>query len=146
MTNILTHALTLTAALFLALPQSARADHGNFHCQRLPFLHENAVAAIKRLSHNKTMSVIVKQYAELWEDADIRRTCDAASAGNPADFSCHQGRRNWDEIQAMIPKELFSLDAKALRTHQLNNQKKRAQESPREAVYQHCAALGVVKR
>lgn len=132
---------------FLALQSfPAMADHGNFHCDRFPFLNEKAVAAINNLSHNKTMSVIVKQYAEKWEDEEITRTCDAAASGKAADFSCLQGRRDWDAIKSMIPDDLFGMDASSLRPVQLDNQKTRAQERPRRAALEHCEALGVMKR
>lgn len=136
----------VAALLLLAIAQPASADHGNFHCDRIPFLNERAVKAIDELSHNKTMSVIVKQYAEQWEDAEILRTCEAAAAGEPADFSCMQGRRDWDAIKSLIPQELFAMDAEGLRTHQLANQKQRAQERPRATVLEQCEALGVLER
>lgn len=139
--------IPLTTALLLTAASPAQADHGeNFHCDRLPFLHENAVAAIKRLSHNKTMEVIVKEYAQQWEAQEIRRTCDAAAASKPADFSCLQGRRDWDAIQNMIPGHLSGLDMAALRPHQLELQKKKADERPHEMAYRYCEDLGVIER
>lgn len=138
--------LPIFAFFVLDLASPAIADHGNFHCDRIPFLNEKAVAAINELSHNKTMSVIVKQYAEKWEDEEIVRSCKAAAAGKPADFSCLQGRRDWVAIKAMIPTQYFTLDATYLRPHQLDFQSIRAQEQPRKAALDHCEALGVMKR
>jgi len=125
----------------------ALADHGeNFHCDRIPFLHERAVKAIDTVSHNRTMSVIVKSYAQQWEAEEIRRTCEAADAGKRADFSCFQGRRDWDAIRAKIPEELFALDATALRPHQLRLQKLRAETRPYEEAFKFCEKLGVIER
>lgn len=145
--NIKNSLLTSAFVSILSLHSiSAMADHGNFHCDRIPFLNEKAVAAINDLSHNKTMSVIVKQYAEKWEDQEIIRTCDAAEAGKSADFSCLQGRRDWEAIKSMVPKDLLGMDMGSLRPVQLENQKARAQERPRKAALEHCEALGVMQR
>lgn len=135
------------AAMILTVSHPASADHGeNFHCDRIPFLNERAVSAIKKLSHNRTMEVIVKEYALQWEAVEIRRTCDAAAASRPTDFSCLQGRRDWDAIGSMIPGQLSGLDAAALRPHQLKLQKLKAETRPHEMAYQYCEGLGVIKR
>lgn len=139
--------LILAAGIGFTATLSAQADHGeNFHCDRIPFLHERAVKAIGELSHNKTMSVIVKEYAEQWQAQEMVRTCEAAAAGKPADFSCMQGRRDWDAIRAMIPDELYELDAASLRPHQLKLQKIQAETRPQEQALKQCEALGVIER
>lgn len=131
----------------LAVPTFAAADHGeNFHCDRIPFLNERAVSAIEKLSHNRTMEVIVKEYAQQWEAEEIRRTCEAVAAGDTADFSCLQGRRDWEAIATKIPEELRTLDAAALRPHQLELQKRKAEERPHEQAFQYCEELGVIER
>lgn len=140
-------AISITLLVTISLVPPAWADHGeNFHCDRIPFLHERAVAAIKQLSHNKTMEVIVKEYALQWEAEEIRRTCDAAAGGKPADFSCLQGRRDWNAIQSKIPDHLSRLDAVALRPHQLELQKSKAENRPHEMAYRYCEGLGVIER
>lgn len=141
------HIVPTAIALLVASVMAAEADHGeNFHCDRIPFLHERAVNAIDQLSHNKTMAVIVKEYAKLWEVREIKRTCEAAAAGKSADFTCMQGRRDWDEIRAMIPEELFGRDTTSLRPHQLELQKKYAETRPHEQAYKFCEGLGVIDR
>lgn len=137
----------ITSTVLAGTTHIARADHGeNFHCDRIPFLHETAVKAIGKLSHNKTMSVIVKEYAEQWEAEEIRKTCDAAAAKQPADFSCFQGRRDWNAIRALIPDELFGMDAVSLRPHQLSLQKLQAETQPHEKAFRYCEKLGVIER
>lgn len=140
--------ITLIIALAgMSVPTIAAADHGeNFHCDRIPFLNEQAVSAIKKLSHNRTMEVIVKEYAQQWEAEEIRRTCEAAAAGVAADFSCLQGRRDWEAIEMKIPEELRTLDAAALRPYQLELQKRKAEERPYEQAFQYCEELGVIER
>ena len=139
--------LAFATVLTLASAQPVLADHGqNFHCDRIPFLTERAVSSIKELSHNKTMEVIVKEYALQWEANEISRTCEAKAEGRSADFSCMQGRRDWNAIQSMIPGELYKLDMTALRPHQLKLQEVRARERPHEMAYRHCETLGVIKR
>lgn len=137
----------LTIALLLSAVRPALADHGeNFHCDRIPFLNNQAVSAIKTLSHNKTMEVIVKEYALQWEAEEIHRTCEAAAAGKAADFSCLQGRRDWSAIQTMIPESLSGMDMNALRPLQLKLQEIRAKTRPHEMAYRHCEQLGVIER
>ena len=139
--------LSVLSTLLTVTVHSAFADHGeNFHCDRIPFLHERAVSAIKQLSHNRTMEVIVKEYAQQWEAEEIRRTCNAAAASKAADFSCLQGRRDWEAIRNMIPDHLFRLDATALRPHQLELQKRRVETRPHETAYRYCEGLGVIER
>lgn len=137
----------LATTVLITAAQPAIADHGkNFHCDRIPFLNETAVAAIKKLSHNRTMEVIVKEYTQQWEAEEIRRTCDAAAANKPADFSCMQGRRDWKAIQSLIPDHLAGLDATALRPHQLKLQEMKAEKRPHEMAYRYCEKLGVIER
>lgn len=139
--------MAVVSTLLLIVSDPASADHGeNFHCDRIPFLTETATTAIKRLSHNRTMEVVVKEYAMQWEAQEIRRTCDEAAAGRAADFSCMQGRRNWKAIQSMIPDHLSGLNMVALRPHQLELQSKRAKERPHEMAYRYCESLGVIER
>ena len=90
--------------------------------------------------------MIVKEYAQQWEAEEVRRTCEAAAAGKPADFSCFQGRRDWDAIRAKVPDELFALDATALRPHQLRIQKLRAETRLYEEAFKFCEKLGVIER
>ena len=138
---------SLATSLLISGSVPALANHGeNFHCDRIPFLHERAVKAIDTISHNKTMSVIVKEYAQQWEVEEIRRTCEAAAAGKPADFSCFQGRRDWEAIEAKVPDELFALESKALRPHQLRLEKLRAETRPYEEAFKYCEKLGVIER
>lgn len=138
---------SLLTALVISGSAPTLADHGeNFHCDRIPFLHERAVKAIDTISHNRTMSVIVQTYAQQWEAEEIRRICEAAAAGEPADFSCFQGRRDWDAIKVKIPGELFALDSKALRPHQLRLEKLRAETRPHEEAFKYCEKLGVIER
>lgn len=137
----------ITSAVLTGTTHIARADHGeNFHCDRIPFLNETAVKSIGELSHNMTMSVIVKEYAKLWEAQEIRRTCEAAAAGKSVDFSCFQGRRDWDAIKALIPDELFGKDTASLRPHQLDLQNLYAETRPHAEAYKYCESLGVIER
>lgn len=137
----------LVVSILFPFTSPSFANHGkNFHCERIPFLHERAVSAINSISHNQTMSVIVKEYAELWEAEEIRKTCEAAAAGKVADFSCFQGRRDWAAIRSKIPDELFALDAEALRPHQLRLQKLQTETQPHEEAFKYCEGLGVIER
>ncbi|MFK7844049.1 MAG: hypothetical protein AB8G77_02020 [Rhodothermales bacterium] len=142
-----TSTIAIAATVFLSLSQIAHADNSkNFQCSRIPFLSDSAKAAISKLSHNRTMKVIVKEYALQWENEEIRRTCDAAVAGKKADFSCFESRRDWDAIASMIPSELTTLDRKALRPHQLKLQATGINGKLRNEALEYCEGLGVIDR
>ena len=139
--------IAIAATLFLSLILTAHADSGkNFQCSRIPFLSDGAKSAISKLSHNRTMTVIVKEYAFQWENEEIRRTCDAAAAGKKADFSCFESRRDWNAIASKIPRELTVLDRKALRPHQLKLQAIGINGKLRNEALDYCEGLGVIDR
>ena len=71
-------------------------------------------AQIDARAHNRTMEGIVRQYMWRWEAAYMRQTCERAVRGEAVDMSCLNGRRNWAEIDAMIPDEYYGMSNSAL--------------------------------
>lgn len=144
--------LTLKLAIpfvisMVAITQPSLADeHKNFHCSSFPFLSDKAKSSIDGLSHNRTMKKIVKEYAYQWENEEMRRTCKAAAAGGTANFSCIDGRRDWNAIASKIPQELTSMDRKSLRPHQLKLQELGSNGRLRNEALNYCKDLGVIDR
>ena len=126
----------------------AYADHGkNFHCNFSSFIHPNAASAITQIAgSNKGLRVVVQEYAIQWENGEIKRICDAAAAGQPADFGCLGGRQDWSAIKQSIPSELMGLSSRDLRPRYLKLQKERTEKRTRVQVLNYCGKLGVVDR
>lgn len=135
----------LITALLVAVASPAMADHGeNFHCDRMPFLGEKAKAAMDRLAHNSGMRKIISFYAREWENAEIRRICEAGAAGETVDTGCLEGRRDWNAIAANIPENLAGKSNKELRPYMLELSGRGYHTTERKAAMSYCANLGVV--
>ena len=142
MRKILLTLLFLTFSLSALQPAHAK----NFHCNSYPFKSQEARTAFKQLAHNITMRRILEYQAFNWEDRRMRQICKAASEGKQGDFSCMDGRRDWEAIKASVPKELFGRDNLKLRPDMLALQEQRAKQNPREQVFVYCEGLGVLSR
>ncbi|MBO6816780.1 MAG: hypothetical protein JJ891_18140 [Rhizobiaceae bacterium] len=137
--------ISLATALLISATQPVWADHGeNFHCDRMPFLSDQAKAAMNQLAHNNGMRKIVSFYAWQWENEEMRRICDAGAAGENVDTSCLEGRRDWDAIAAKIPEGLAGQSNKELRPHMLELTERGYHTTDRKEVMSYCAKLGVV--
>lgn len=135
------------AIMVLLTAQSVRADHGqNFHCSGFPIRSDQAKEAMSHLAHNNAMRNIVLAYVFQWENEEIKRTCDAAAAGQGADFSCLDGRRDWQAIQSKIPEGLSGKSNQDLRPLMLELQEKRFNAAARNDVLNYCERLGVIDR
>lgn len=142
---IRTLSIPLATTLLVAAAQPVWADHGkNFHCDRMPFLSEQAKAAMYQLAHNNGMRKIVSFYAWHWENEEMRRICDAGATGESVDTSCLEGRRDWDAIASMIPDGLAGQSNKELRPHMLELTERGYHTTDRKEVMSYCAKLGVV--
>lgn len=138
-------ALPFTVAIMTSMVLPAMSDHGvNFHCERMPFLSENAKTAIERLSHNDGMRKIVSFYAWQWENEEMRRICDAGAARKAVDTSCLEGRRDWDTIASKIPEGLTGKSNTDLRPHMLELASRGYHTTERRDAMRYCAHLGVV--
>lgn len=96
----------------------------------------------RSLSHNPTMTRVLQEYRARWDAAYIRQECDAAAAGQTANISCLQGRRDWDAIQAAVPSEFSNASRERLRP--LLQELESESDGVREA-FAHCRELGVIK-
>ncbi|MCP4182475.1 MAG: hypothetical protein GY761_04060 [Hyphomicrobiales bacterium] len=102
--------------------------------------------AMKQLAKGGHMRGIVSQHAYQWENEEIRRTGDTAAKGQAADFSCFDGRRDWDAIKSKIPIEFFKKTDSDLRPFMLELQSRNAQAGPRNDALNYCEDLGVIDR
>lgn len=133
------------ATVLLSATSPVMADHGeNFHCDRMPFLGDEATQVLDGLAHNNGMRKIVTFYAWQWENEEIRRLCDAGAAGETVDTGCLEGRRDWDAIASKIPKDLAGKSNKELRPHMLELSDRGYHTTERQAAMSYCANLGIV--
>lgn len=88
------------------------------------------------------MRRIVQEYRGRWDAAYLRNACTRVASGKQAYVGCLNGHRDWNAIQAMIPKDFFGMSSKALRPHYLRLQKEG--DGFGEAV-DHCRDLGVAR-
>lgn len=137
--------IPLATAVLLAVGQPSWADHGtNFHCSGFPIKSEQAKENMSRLAHNNGMRNIVLAYIYQWENEEIRRTCDAAAAGETVDLSCLDGRRDWEAIASKVPDELAGKSNQELRPHMLKLQEQGFNAAKRREVLEYCEGLGVL--
>ena len=123
----------------------AFSDHGkNFHCSSFPFRSDQAKAAMKTIPKGKHMRGIVSELAYQWENKEIRRSCDAAVAGKTVDFSCLDGRRDWNVIMSKIPSEIMNQADIKRRPLMLELQAKDTQGKLRNEALDYCEDLGVI--
>ena len=138
-------ALAVTSALLASTLQPAWADHGeNFHCSGIPFTKGPDKEIVERLAHNNSMRQIVFFLASQWENEEMRRLCDAATAGKEIDQSCFDGRRDWDTIASRIPEGLEGKSNPEIRPTMLEISDRGYHTTERRAALKYCADLGVI--
>ena len=106
--------LAVALAALAAGPAAAeQKDHNSWACEEnAPRFERKTIAEI---AQNKTMHVIIEQYMAQWDATHIRKQCEAFARGEPHSISCLNGRRDWDAIEASVPKDYFRMDREALR-------------------------------
>ncbi len=133
--------LTVAVAL-LSAPSAADAQRA-WHCEN-QFLDPRTEAQVEARAHNITMRYIILAYMYRWDAAYMRQTCDRAVRGETVDMSCLNGRRNWNEIHAMIPAEYYGMSSSALRPYRLSLDEEG--RSPHFDAYDYCVEIGAVVR
>lgn len=129
------------AALAAGFSGAAEAQERSFACERMAPVVPSEKAHIDRLSHNREMNVIVKEYMTKWDSEKIRSECEAFANGMPHSISCLNGRRDWAAIEASIPTEYFRMDRDTLRP--LMNEVRARRYSVSEAV-NYCRQVGAI--
>ena len=115
MRHDLAPAIGLALALILGAP-AANAQQRSWACGSgdAPS-HSTVKAQYEALSQgNIAMRRIVQEYRGRWDAAFARQACEAAAAGRQVYIGCLNGRRDWAQIRAMIPKDYFGMSKKAL--------------------------------
>lgn len=136
---------SVLALLTLTVATPTFADHGrDFHCSGIPFSSGLDKQAMSRLAHNNGMRQIIGFLAAQWENEEMRRLCDAATSGEKIDQSCFDGRRDWEEIAARIPKGLRAKSNAEIRPTMLELSERGYHTTGRKEALQYCANLGVI--
>ena len=130
----------LTVAVGLLSSPAAADTERAWHCEE-QFLDPRVEAQVEARAHNRTMRRIILEYMYRWDAAYMRETCDRAARGEVVDMSCLNGRRDWDEINAMIPAEYWGMSRSALRPYHLDL----SDEGPVHFdAYDYCVEIGAV--
>lgn len=132
----------LTVAVGLLSSPAAADTERAWDCEG-QFLDPRVEAQVEARAHNRTMRRIILVYMYRWDAAYMRDACDRAVQGEAVDMSCLDGRRNWDEINAMIPGEYWGMSSSSLRPHRLALDE---EGSPHFDAYDYCVEIGAVVR
>ncbi len=103
-----------SAALTLATPM-AHAAGGSWQCENQMDMDREEAREIAG-SNNGLYQILMKT-RENWDIAHIREQCEAYAEGRPYEISCLNDRRDWDEIEAMVPEEYFGMASADLTPH-----------------------------
>ena len=140
-------ALAAFAAIIFALwlaATPARAA-GEFACRGVPFVHAQDKAAFAAHAPSVAMRFILVEYAQLWDATEMVRLCDAKIAGEPAELTCLQGRRDWEAIVASVPASVRDASADMQRDHLDAFRNERSRNRPHQRAIDHCVRIGAVE-
>lgn len=128
-----------SAVLLSVIGSAVLAEGGRWTCERQAITHPIVKEQLSAIASNIGMRNIAVQYMFRWDAQEMRRQCEAYAAGKPAEISCLNGRRNWQEIEAMIPEDLFGLSSAQVRPHYLELH----QSDPGiKAAFKYCQSVG----
>ena len=96
------------AAATTAASMVGAEEKRSFGCEHTSGVDE---AELTARASNIGMRRVLQEYRVRWDAAHVRAQCEAFAAGKPYEISCLRGRRDWSEIEAMIPNDLKGLSA-----------------------------------
>lgn len=115
----------------------AFAVGGSFHCERSPTME-----ATEHVEGSFALQNIVIQYMTRWDATEATKQCRAYAEGQPYEISCLNGRRDWDEILASVPKDYFGRSNKSLAN--TVDMERREGNGFKEAMA-YCRSVGAIK-
>ena len=127
------------AALTLTTPM-AHAVGGSFICENQMDMDQEEAREIAG-SNNGLYQILMKT-RENWDMAHMRAQCEAYAEGRPHEISCLDDRRDWDEIQAMVPEEYFGMSSIQLtpRFHEIQDNGALVRET-----IEYCRDVGAIE-
>lgn len=128
------------AAATTAASMVGAEEKRSFGCEHTSGVDE---AELTARASNIGMRRVLQEYRVRWDAAHVRAQCEAFAAGKPYEISCLRGRRDWSEIEAMIPNDLKGLSAGDLRPHYLALQAEN--DGFRDAI-KFCRSVGAITR
>ena len=129
-----------SAVATIAVAMQALAD-GPWGCGALVASDPRVEAQIDARAHNITMRRIIEEYMRRWDAAYMRESCDRIVRGETVDLSCLNGRRNWAEIDAIIPDEYYGMSNSALRPYYLALSD---EPNPKDEAARYCVDIGAI--
>ncbi len=108
----------LVLVVAFALPTMATAqgvltrqlnDGSTFSCSTPNIQTEEFKEAFSDFGDNFLMMTLADIFTRTWEAKYMREQCQRFADGEPHDFSCIQGRHDWDAIKDEIPNDVAAL-------------------------------------
>lgn len=131
-------ALAVTIATTIA-PSITSAETASWHCDGSVKVDDDEIAA---RAPNNSVAKVLQAYRERWDAQYIRAQCEAFAQGQPANISCLNGRRDWDAIVGMVPKEIWSMPRSEVRPIYLALQ---AEDSGVRDAFAYCRDVGAIE-
>ena len=127
-------------ALTLALPGAgAMAQDRSWVCDEQM---DRDREELKAIATNISMFRILQEYRDRWDAQYIRQQCEAYSAGESYEIGCLNGRRDWEEIKAMVPADFFGMSTKDLRPHFVELDEA---DDGYKAAIEYCRSVGAIE-
>ncbi|ATG49277.1 hypothetical protein CEW89_17865 [Celeribacter ethanolicus] len=127
------------AVILIANPATTIAAENSWHCDGATNIDDDE---IKARAPNRAMVRVLQEYRDRWDAQHMRAQCEAFVKGEPHEISCLNGRRNWDEIEAMVPEEVWELPRSAVRPIYLALQE---EDSGASAALAYCRDVGAIE-
>ncbi len=125
------------AASAAALAGPASAEPANWGCDG----GSDDKVEVDKLATNIGIRRVLHEYRLRWDAAHIREQCKAFVEDQPHEISCLRGRRDWDEIAAMVPEEIWGASTK--QTLPLLTEL-RAEDDGYKAALDYCQDVGAI--
>lgn len=122
---------------------NATAEAGDGRSWGCGYSSNGDKAELDARARNMGLRRVLEQYRNRWDAAHIRAQCEAFAAGRPSEIGCLDGHRNWSEIEAMVPGQLWSMSAGQLRPVYLKLQE---EGDGYKAAIEYCGAVGAIDR
>lgn len=97
---------------------------------------------IREIATNISMYRILQEYRDRWDAAHIRAQCEAYAAGEPYEIGCLNDRRDWSDIKALVPDELFGRSTRELRPYFIELSES---DDGHGAAIDYCRSVGAIR-
>lgn len=127
------------AVSMLVTPATTSAAGNSWHCDGSTNIDDDE---IKARAPNRAMVRVLQEYRDRWDAQHMRAQCKAFAEGKSYEISCLNGRRDWGEIEAMVPEDVWQLPRSSVRPIYLALQE---EASGASAALAYCRDVGAIE-